>query len=159
MGRNFFYLRDAFLGVIVLTLGIAVGTAAQKTVERRYIKPPANSSFQQLPFSEGVLVGDTLYVAGHIGIDPKTGKAPADIDAEIKLLFDAFRQTLTEGGMTMDDLVQVQVHCTDLSLYDKFNAAYRANFSKDFPARAFLGANQLLRGGHFEMLGIAVKRH
>jgi 2-iminobutanoate/2-iminopropanoate deaminase len=60
--------------------------------------------------------------------------------------------------MTMDDLVLVQVHSTDLSLYGKFNATYRTNFSKDFPARAFLGASQLLRGGHFEMLGIAVKR-
>jgi len=153
------YFRDSLLPVIVLALGIAVATAAQKTIERRYIKAPANSSFQQLPFSEGVLVGDTLYVAGHIGVDPKTGNAPASIDAEINNLFDAFKQTLTEGGMTMNDLVQVQVHCTDLSLYDKFNAAYRANFSKDFPARAFIGASQLLRGGHFEMLGIAVKRH
>jgi 2-iminobutanoate/2-iminopropanoate deaminase len=158
MKHNLLYARDTLFGVIVLALGIAVGTAAQKTTERRYIKAPANPSLQQLPFSEGVLVGDTLYIAGHIGIDPKTGNAPASIDAEIKKLFDAFEQTLTEGGMNMDDLVQVEVHCTDLSLYDKFNAAYRANFSKDFPARAFLGANQILRGGHFEMLGIAIKR-
>jgi 2-iminobutanoate/2-iminopropanoate deaminase len=52
----------------------------------------------------------------------------------------------------------VQVHCPDLSLYDKFNAAYRTYFSKEFPARAFLGSGPLLFGGHFEMLGVAVKR-
>lgn len=159
MKLNLLYARDTLLGVIVLALGIAFGTAAQRTAERRYIKAPANSSLQQLPFSEGVLLGDTLYVAGHIGIDPKTGNAPASIDAEISNLFDDFKHTLTEGGMTMDDLVFVQVHCTNLLLYDKFNTAYRANFSQDFPARAFLGANQLLRDAHFEMLGIAVKRH
>jgi enamine deaminase RidA (YjgF/YER057c/UK114 family) len=65
---------------------------------------------------------------------------------------------LAQGGMTMDDMVMVQVHCPDLSLYDKFNAIYRTYFSKDFPARAFLGSGPLLFGGHFEMLGIAVKR-
>jgi enamine deaminase RidA (YjgF/YER057c/UK114 family) len=97
-------------------------------------------------------------VAGHIGQDPKTGKVPSDVDQEVKFLLDSIKATLAQGGMTMDDMVMVQVHCPDLSLYDKFNAIYRTYFSKDFPARAFLGSGPLLFGGHFEMLGIAVKR-
>ena len=97
-------------------------------------------------------------MSGRIGLDPKTGKAPADVDEEIKLLLDHVKATLTQAGMTMDDLVYVQIACTDLSLYDKFNAAYRAQFSKDFPAREFVGAASLLRGGHFEMQAIAVRR-
>jgi enamine deaminase RidA (YjgF/YER057c/UK114 family) len=84
--------------------------------------------------------------------------APADINEEIKLLLDGFAATLNEGGMTMDDLVSVQVYCTDLSLYEKFNTAYAARFKKEFPARMFVGAGSLLRNGHFEMMGIAVKR-
>jgi enamine deaminase RidA (YjgF/YER057c/UK114 family) len=53
----------------------------------------------------------------------------------------------------------VQIACTDLSLYDKFNTAYRSYFSvKDLPAREFIGAATLLRGGHFEVQAIAVKR-
>ncbi len=61
--------------------------------------------------------------------------------------------------MTMDDLVYVQIACTDLSLYDKFNAAYRSYFTtKDLPAREFIGAASLLRGGHFEIQAIAVRR-
>jgi hypothetical protein len=58
----------------------------------------------------------------------------------------------------MDDLVQVQVHCSDVGLYQVFNDAYRARFSGAFPARAFLGSGTLLRGCRFEMLGIAVLR-
>jgi enamine deaminase RidA (YjgF/YER057c/UK114 family) len=59
----------------------------------------------------------------------------------------------------MDDLVYVQIACTDLSLYDKFNAAYRSYFTtKDLPAREFIGAGSLLRGGHFELQAIAVRR-
>jgi 2-iminobutanoate/2-iminopropanoate deaminase len=70
---------------------------------------------------------------------------------------DGMKATLAQAGMTMDDLVSVQVFCPDLSLYDQFNKIYRTYFTKDFPARAFIGSGPLLRGGHFEMQGIAVK--
>jgi 2-iminobutanoate/2-iminopropanoate deaminase len=112
----------------------------------------------QAPFSNAILAGDTLYLAGSIGLDPKTGKAPEKIEDEIKLLLEGYKTTLAAAGMTMDDLVYVQVFCTDLAYYDKFNAAYKTYFTKDFPARAFIGAGSLLRGGHFEMQAIAVRR-
>jgi 2-iminobutanoate/2-iminopropanoate deaminase len=124
--------------------------------KRRVINPAGSTS--QLPFSKAIQAGDTLYLSGSIGLDPKTGKAPEKIEDELKNLFDDYKTTLSAAGMTMDDLVFVQVFCTDLSLYDKFNAAYRAQFSKDFPARAFIGAGSLLRGGHFEMQAIAVRK-
>jgi 2-iminobutanoate/2-iminopropanoate deaminase len=110
-----------------------------------------------LPFSDGVLVGDTLYISGRIGLDPATGEAPASIDAEIGLLFDGFQAVLGEAGMTMDDLVWVQVYSPDISLWQQFNAAYVKMFSREFPARAFLGSGTLLLKGRFEMLGVAVK--
>jgi 2-iminobutanoate/2-iminopropanoate deaminase len=110
-----------------------------------------------LPFSDAVLVGNTLYVAGHIGVDNATGQAPASLDQEIQLLLEQFRATVAQAGMKMDNLVSVNVYSTDLSLYDKFNTAYRTQFSKDFPARAFVGVAALLRGAHFEMEGVAVK--
>jgi enamine deaminase RidA (YjgF/YER057c/UK114 family) len=113
----------------------------------------------QLPFSGAILTGNTLYLSGRIGIDPKTGKAPSEIDAELKLLLDRVKATLAQAGMSMDDLVYVQIACTDLSLYDKFNAVYRSYFTtKDLPAREFIGAGSLLRGGHFELQAIAVRR-
>jgi 2-iminobutanoate/2-iminopropanoate deaminase len=58
----------------------------------------------------------------------------------------------------MDDIVTMQIMCTDLGLYDTFNDVYRTYFQHGFPARAFLGANSLLRGAHCEVLGIAVRR-
>ena len=112
----------------------------------------------QAPFSDAILAGNTLYLSGRIGLDPKTGKVPESVDDEIKLLLDGDKAVLEHAGMTMNDIVYVQVYCTDLSLYDKFNAAYRSYFSKDFPARAFIGAGSLLRGGHFELQAIAVKK-
>lgn len=124
---------------------------------RKVVNLPDHNA--QLPFSDAILAGNTLYLSGAIGIDAKTGQAPAAIDDEIRLLLDHVKGTLTAEGMKMDDLVYVQIACTDLSLYDKFNAAYRSYFSgKDFPAREFIGAASILRGGHFELQAIAVKR-
>lgn len=148
--------------VVVLLVGgflATHGAFSQSTTSstRRAISLPDDNP--QLPFSGAILAGNTLYLSGRIGIDSKTGKAPAEIDDEIKLLFDHVKGTLTAAGFTMDDLVYVQVACTDLALYDKFNAAYRSYFSgKEYPAREFIGAASLLRGGHFEVQAIAVKR-
>ncbi len=122
---------------------------------RRYINLPNRPA--GLPFSDAVLVGDTLYVSGRIGLDPATGEAPQSMDAEIDLLFAGFQAVLRQAGMTMDDLVWVQVHAPDVSLWQKFNSAYMKLFSREFPARAFLGSGTLLKKGRFEMLGIAVK--
>ena len=122
---------------------------------RRYINLP---KLVQAPFSDGVLVGNTLYIAGRLGLDPKTGKLPEDVEQEARIVLDGVKSVLTEAGMTMDDLVFVQVFCPDVSLYAKFNDVYKTYFGKDYPARAFVGSGPLLRGGHFEVNGIAVKR-
>jgi 2-iminobutanoate/2-iminopropanoate deaminase len=123
--------------------------------DRKHIAGDPQST---LPFSEGVLVGDTLYVAGHLGLDPKTGKVPASAEDEARYVMDAIKKTVEDAGMTMDDFVMVQVSCPDLSLYDIFNKVYRTYFHAPYPARAFLGSGKLLRDAHFEVLGIAVKR-
>lgn len=123
--------------------------------ERRYINIGGRP--EHLPFSDGVLVGDTLFLSGRIGIDPRSMQAAADVNEEIRLMLDGVCATLEAAEMTMDDLVYVQVYCTDLSLYDTFNTAYRKYFGKDLPARAFLGAGSLLRGARFEMQAIAMR--
>ena len=122
--------------------------------KRRAINLPGPVS--QLPLSKAILAGDTLYLSGSIGLDSKTGKAPDKIEDEIKNLFDDYKTTLSAAGMSMDDLVFVQVFSTDLSLYDKFNAVYRTYFHEHYPARAFIGINKLVRGAHFEVAGVAV---
>jgi enamine deaminase RidA (YjgF/YER057c/UK114 family) len=65
---------------------------------------------------------------------------------------------LAEAGMTMNDLVNVQVFCSDVALFDTWNQVYRTYFSQPFPARAFVGSGPLLFGARFEMQAIAVRR-
>jgi len=152
----------------MIFLAVALGAAGIFTASGVFSKAPEQGTRRainladdnpQAPFSGAVLTGNTMYLSGRIGYDPKVGKPPADVDEEIKMVLDRVKATLGQAGMTMDDLVYVQIACTDLSLYDKFNAAYKTYFTaKDLPAREFIGAGSLLRGGHFEIQAIAVKR-
>ena len=130
--------------------------APNASVERRYINLPTRNV--NAPFSDAVMVGNTLYLAGRLGLDPQTGKPPADPAVEAKLLLDGFKAVLAEAGMTMDDMVKVQVFCSDVALFDTWNQVYRAYFAQPFPARAFVGTGPLLFGARFEMQAIAVKR-
>jgi len=119
---------------------------------------PSSPAPSGLPFSTALAVGDTLYVSGHLAIDPKTGQAPADPRAEAAMVLDAVKKTVEASGFTMDELVSVTVYCTDLGLYDTFNSVYRGYFHGRFPTRAFIGVSTLLRGAHFEIQGIADRR-
>ena len=150
------------LVAVALTVGgilTARGMFSQVTMQptKRVIKLQGGPI--TAPFSDAILSGNTLYLAGRIGIDPKTGKVPEKMEEEVKLLLDGEKEVLAQAGMTMDDLVYVQIACTDLSLFGKFNPIYASYFTtKDYPAREFIGAASLLAGGHFELQAIAVKR-
>jgi len=141
---------------VFLLLLVAISSLADDA-DRKHIVLKSTADLK-LPFSDAVLVGNTLYVAGHLGLDPATGKPPADIKEEVKLAMDAIKQVVENAGMSMDEVVSVQVFCSDLTLYDSFNAVYRSYFHEPYPARAFLGSGSLLRGAHFEIVAIAVQR-
>jgi 2-iminobutanoate/2-iminopropanoate deaminase len=112
-----------------------------------------------LPFSDAVVAGDTLYVSGHVGIDMKTRQIPAQLEDEVRLLMDGIKASVTQAGMTMNDVVNVTIYCPDLSLFERFNAVYKTYFTAGkYPARAFLGSGPLIFGAHFEITAIAVRQ-
>lgn len=123
---------------------------------RKHFNLPGRS--HEYPFSDGVVVGDTLYLSGRIGLDPRTGRAAENVEEEARLMLEGFREVLARAGMTMDDIVYATVYCTDLSLFERFNDVYRTFFRREFPARAFIGAGSLVLGARFEIQGMAVKR-
>jgi 2-iminobutanoate/2-iminopropanoate deaminase len=143
------------LGILVIGLSAAAAHAAD--TDRTFITPPGADPKTAAPFSNGVMVGGTFYVGGHLGVDPATGKVPADAEAEARLVMESVKQSVERAGLTMADLVSVTVYCTDLDLYEKFNSVYRSYFHDSYPARAFIGIAKLVRGAHFEIAGVAVK--
>jgi 2-iminobutanoate/2-iminopropanoate deaminase len=147
-------MKAKAIGFAIFVLLAAYSMAADG--DRRHIVLPRPSEFKGLPFSDGVLVGDTLYVGGHVGIDPKTGKAGITAEEDAKFAMDGVKQTLDAAGMTMEDLVSVQVFCTSVSDYATFNGVYKTYFHGDYPARAFVQIAKLVGDSRFEVLGVAV---
>jgi 2-iminobutanoate/2-iminopropanoate deaminase len=151
--------------MILLAVGGAISPLALCAADASpgYIVLDASPGRAQLPFSDAVRAGNTLYVAGTVGTDPatasdpKTARVPADPTEEARLALEGIKHTLESAGFRMDDLVSVTVYCTDLDLYANFNDVYRTYFHGHFPARAFIGVSKLVRGARFEVMGTAVK--
>ena len=108
------------------------------------------------PFSGAVWVGSTLYLSGSLGLEG--GQVPETAEAEARNVLNNIKGTLEAAGLTMDDLVSVQVFASDVGDYQAFNDVYRTFFTKEFPARAFIGSGTLLFGARFEVMGIAARR-
>jgi len=141
----------------LILLLVCLPLSAQAQQDRTYIEPRTTSNPDDLPFSGAVQVGDTLYLSGSLGL--KDGAVPEDPGEEARLVLASIETKLKGAGMTMKDLAYVQIFCSDVSLYDIFNAEYKKHFTGEYPARAFIGSGPLLRGAHFEVQGIAVKRN
>ena len=141
----------------LLAVVLFAGAVQAADSGRTFITPPGADPKTAAPYSSGVLVNGTYYLSGHLGIDPATGKIPTDAEAEAHLVLDSVKQTLERAGLTMADLVSVTIYCTDLDLYEKFNAIYRSYFQDHYPSRAFIGVAKLVRGARFEIAGVAVK--
>ena len=148
--------KRALWCILIVAVSACTVVGQENGTARRAVNLPRGAA-ANLPFSDAVLVGNTLYMSGWIGLNTETMKVPADPKEEAKLLLDRYQTLLKEAGMTMENLVTVTVYCPDLSLFSTFNEVYRSYFKHDFPARAFIGSGPLLFGGHFEMQGIAVK--
>lgn len=142
--------------VILLAALCALAVLPAMAAERRHFgaRPPGEDS---PPLSKAVLVGDTLYLSGELGLLPGR-RVPETAEREATLLLQNVKATLAGAGMTMDDLVSVQVFCSDVAHFDAWNRVYRAYFTKEYPARAFVGSGPLLFGARFEMQGVAVRR-
>ena len=151
---RFGFVAGLVVGALVAGAVVAL-TATQGSSQPRAINLPGRTT--AAPFSDAVLAGDTLYVAGRLGLDPDTGRPPATAEQEARNVLNGIQAVLAEADMTMSDLVTVQVFCADVGLYGAFNSVYREYFDDAPPARAFLGSGTLLFGARFEVTGIAVR--
>ena len=150
------FIRNILIGGTLILILVSLSVADESSTERTVFNAPQTEALN-LPLSDAVLVGNTLYLSGNGGIDLATMTAPDDPKEEARLLMENFKATLALADMTLDDLVSVTIYCPDLSLFGDFNEVYRSYFTNDFPARAFIGSGPLLFGMRFEMQAIAVK--
>ena len=149
------------VGVLLGVLGTSVVRAGEPALQpgaaRRVIRPDKAPN-TGLPFSPGIRVGNTVYVAGHLGRDPVTSKLVAGgIEAETRQALNNIREVLRTAGMDLEDVASVTVYLTSFPEFARFNAVYREYFPTDPPARATVQVAALNDGARVELQMIAVQ--
>ena len=137
-------MRKFAVALLGLVLAVSATAASKKVIQPKDF--PTGR-----PFSPGILVDDTLYIAGQTGSDLKTGQLPEDFDAEVKQCLDNIGLILKEAGMSFDDAVAVQVYLTDMSLFPRLNAVYTTYFKEPRPARTTVGVAKLVGTARIEV--------
>lgn len=111
-----------------------------------------------LPFSRGILAGDTFYLSGSIGFDERENKVVAGgIEAETRKAIENLEVVLREGGMDLTHVVKVTAYLADINDYEKFNRVYGEYFSDHLPTRETVAVSGLALGAKIELSFIAVR--
>ena len=158
----------ALFGVVVLALSVVRLISPTSEGEPTTAPPPARPARQVvrpavfpntgLPYSPGILAGDTLYLSGQLGRDPKTAAlVPGGIAAETRQALTNLGEVLRAAGMDYGDVVSVTAFITDFADFPAFNEAYREVFAADPPARATVQVAGLNLGARVEIQMIAAR--
>ena len=140
----------SLLAIAALSLSLA----ATQGVDKKVIRP--KGAQPNAGWSHGLLVGDTLYVSG-MGGEDAAGKIPATFEAEMKQSLSNITVVLKEAGMSLADVVSVQVYLTDGALFDRMNTVYKATLPDPKPTRTTVVVAKLVGAGHVEITVTARK--
>jgi reactive intermediate/imine deaminase len=121
-------LPDALVEISMVA--IAKGAERKVIHPQGWLKPP-------LPYSYGILSGDTLFMAGLVARNNKDNQpVPGETKDQVKAVMENAGEVLKAAGMSVSEVVSSRVFITDVALFQEMNAAYRSWFPKDPPARA-----------------------
>lgn len=105
-------------------------------------------------YSQAIKVGDTVYISGQLGIDPKTGELKDGFKAQAYQVFDNLDAIAKEAGGSLKDVVKFNVSMTDLADFATLNAVFEERLSAPYPARAAVQVAALPKGGVVEIEAI-----
>ena len=109
------------------------------------------------PYSQAVLVDDTLYVSGNIPVNHKSGDVADGIVNQSKQVFENMKAVLNEAGMGFENVVKTTAFLTDLSNFATFNEIYASYFVAPYPARSCVEVSKLPKNVLVEVECIAKK--
>jgi len=110
------------------------------------------------PYSQAVLVGDTLYCSGQIPLDPATGEVVfGGVREAAHRVFLNLGAVLRASEMGFSDVAKVTIFITDLSKFGELNEVYASYFSEPYPARSTVQVSALPRGVQVEVEAVAVR--
>jgi len=101
-------------------------------------------------YSQAVRCGNTVYLAGQIGLDPATMELVPGIGPQIERVFENLQAIAAAAGGGLGDVVKLNVYLTDLNNFARFNEIMATYFAEPYPARAAVGVASLPRGALVE---------
>lgn len=107
-------------------------------------------------YSQAILVGETLYLSGQIGLDPYSMELVEGIEAQIRRVFDNLKAVCEAAGGSLADIAKLNIFLTDLSNFQLVNQIMGEYFAQPYPARAALGVASLPKGALVEMDGVVI---
>jgi reactive intermediate/imine deaminase len=108
-------------------------SAKRKVLTDRAPKPAG-------PFSQAIIAGNTVYVAGQVAFSPRTGQVvEGGFEEQAVQVFENVKAILEGAGSSTANVVRVNVYLTDLTNFSKMNEIYRRYFTEVFPARTTVG--------------------
>ena len=148
-------IASTIVALVIASAGSVSAVLAQDSKKYVVVPPGARPSPN---FSAGMHAGDTLYVSGQTGTDPKTQKMPENFEDEVKQCLANIGEVLHADKMDFSDVVAVQVYLTDLDLFQRMNAVYTGVFKEPRPTRTTVGVTKLAApGAHIEITVTARK--
>ncbi len=141
--------------IAILAVGLLfIGTVASSQEHRAVNLSDAKG----LPFSDGIIAGKTIYVAGQQGLDAAGKVVPGGIKPETKAALEAIEKVLKAGGYELKDVVSVTVYLADIHEFSDMNSVYKTIMPDPKPARATIQAAALVDNARIEIQAIAVKK-
>ena len=152
MNKILLKLAVLLMALVASASLMAAGNPASSSAKRA-INPPGTA--EGLPFSNGIVVGNTLYVAGQEG--SVNGKLAEGIGPQTEAALGAIKKIVEQAGFQMSDVVAVTVYMADLSEFGDMNKVYKTFFPEPRPARATVQVAALVANARIEISAIAVK--
>lgn len=109
------------------------------------------------PYSHSVMVDQTLYVSGQLGLDPSNGQLKTTLEAQTTQAFINLESILNEAGLNFKNVVKTTLFITDMANFAAVNNIYSTYFTSDYPARSCVAVAQLPMDALFEIEVIATK--
>jgi 2-iminobutanoate/2-iminopropanoate deaminase len=143
------------LWIFAIALTVSVSVHPGYAQERRAVNlSPARG----LPFSDGIVAGSTLYIAGQEGTDESNKLAAGGIGPETTAALDNIQKVLKAAGFELKDIVSVTVYLADIREFPDMNKVYKSVMPDPKPARATIQAAALVNNARIEISAIAVKQ-
>lgn len=110
------------------------------------------------PYSQAVQVGDFIFIAGQVPLDPATGQlVPGDIAAQTRQVMHNISKILDAAGSSLDDVVKTTIFTTDLAHFGTINTVYGSFFAAAPPARSTIQVAGLPLGAQIEVEAVAYR--